>query len=229
MADKKEKKEIEVAGLEIGALILLIVLVAAWASISEYLQVLLNAFGIPHAFDTVTKYTGIYSPTLALYTKEILGICIALAFPVALFFLVGIIYCVEQLKHIRNKEKEKYDLKVEPAYEEGAKPDRVLAERWERVQTHVSSENPNDWRQAIMEADIMLDDVLTTLGYQGEGIGEKLKRVELGDMKARQDAWDAHLVRNKIAHEGSDFALTKYEAQRIINQYKKVFEEFYYI
>ncbi|MES2314767.1 MAG: hypothetical protein V4524_02405 [Patescibacteria group bacterium] len=229
MADKKEKKEIEVAGLEIGALILLIVLVAAWASISEYLQVLLNAFGIPHALDVVTKYTGVYSPTVALYAKKILSICIALAFPVALFFLVGIIYCVEQLKHIRKKEAEKYDLKVEPAYEEGVKADRVLAERWERVQTHVSSENPNDWRQAIMEADVMLDDVLTTLGYQGEGIGEKLKRVEKGDMHTLQDAWDAHLVRNKIAHEGSDFALTKYEAQRVINQYKKVFEEFYYI
>lgn len=229
MADKKEKKEIEAAGLEIGALIALIVVIAAWPSISEYLQVLLNAFGAPHAFDVVTKYVGIYTPELALYFKKTLGFIIGLAFPVSLFFLIGIIYCVEQLKYIRKKEAEKYDLKVEPAYEANVKPDRVLAERWERVQTHITSENPNDWRQAIMEADIMLEDVLTTLGYQGEGIGEKLKRVEKGDMHTLQDAWDAHLVRNKIAHEGSDFPLTQYEAQHVIAKYKNVFEEFYYI
>ncbi len=229
MADKKEKKEIEAAGLEIGALIGLIVLIAAWPSISEYLQVLLNAFGGPHALDVITKFTGAYAPSVALYLKGALNFIVVLGFPVSVFFLLGIIYCVEQLKHIRKKEKEKYDLKVEPAYEAGVKPDRVLAERWERVQSHVSSENPNDWRQAIMEADIMLEDVLTTLGYQGEGIGEKLKRVEKGDMHTLQDAWEAHLVRNKIAHEGSDFALTKYEAQQVVAQYKRVFEEFYYI
>ncbi|MDD5165033.1 MAG: hypothetical protein PHG25_00620 [Candidatus Pacebacteria bacterium] len=229
MADKKEKKEIEAAGLEIGALIALIVVIAAWPSISEYLQVLFNAFGVPHALDVITKYTGLFGPEAAVYSKKALGFIVALGFPVSLFFLIGIIYCVEQLKHIRKKETEKYDLKVEPAYEANVKADRVLAERWERVQTHVSSENPSDWRQAILEADIMLEDVLTTLGYQGEGIGEKLKRVEKGDMHTLQDAWEAHLVRNKIAHEGSDFALTKYEAQHVIAQYKRVFEEFYYI
>ena len=75
----------------------------------------------------------------------------------------------------------------------------------------------------------MLEDVLTTLGYQGEGIGEKLKRVEKGDMKSLQDAWDAHLVRNKVAHDGAAFPLTQLDAQKTINQYRKVFEEFYYI
>ncbi|HTK33368.1 MAG TPA: hypothetical protein VL335_02380 [Candidatus Paceibacterota bacterium] len=229
MADKKEKKEIEVAGLEIGALIGLIVLIAAWPSISEYLQVLLNAFGVPHILSEANKYTGSYGPLISMVGKKALDIVILLAFPVSLFFLLGIIYCVEQLKHIRNKEEEKYDLKVEPAYEADVKPDHVLADRWERVQTHISSDNESDWRQAIMEADIMLEDVLTTLGYQGEGIGEKLKRVVKGDMENLQAAWDAHLVRNKIAHDGTAFQLTKYEAQRVINLYKKVFEEFYYI
>jgi hypothetical protein len=229
MADKKEKKEIEAAGLEIGALIGLIVVIAAWPSITAYFKTIFGAFGGPTALVETNKYVDTYWPIVATVSKSLLNYILILAWPVSLFFLIGIIYCVEQLKHIRKKEAEKYDLKVEPAYEKDVKSNNVLAERWERVQTQISSENPNDWRQAILEADIMLEDVLTTMGYQGEGIGEKLKRVELGDMKTRQDAWDAHLIRNRIAHDGADFPLTKYEAQRVINQYKKVFEEFYYI
>ncbi|MEZ4200307.1 MAG: hypothetical protein R3B69_01740 [Candidatus Paceibacterota bacterium] len=38
-------------------------------------------------------------------------------------------------------------------------------------------------------------------------------------------AWAAHLVRNKVAHAGSDFILTKKLAQETVTQYKMVFEE----
>jgi hypothetical protein len=80
-----------------------------------------------------------------------------------------------------------------------------------------------------LEADIVLDDILTSLGYQGDGIGEKLKRVNPGDMKSLNEAWEAHKVRNQIAHEGSQFPLTQHEANRVVNLYKKVMEEFYFI
>jgi hypothetical protein len=36
-------------------------------------------------------------------------------------------------------------------------------------------------------------------------------------------------VRNKIAHEGSDFVLSKQEAERTIGLYEEVFSEFNYI
>ncbi len=225
----KDKKEAEVVGFEIGAIFLIIFLVAAWPAISSYLSTIFDALGGHTLVVQGTSLSNTYGPTAISLTKNILGFLIGLSFVVSFFFLVAIIYCVEQTKHIRKKEEEKYDLKVEPAYEVGAAGNTVLADRWSKVQHHVTSENPNDWRQAILEADIMLEDVLTTLGYRGEGIGEKLKRVEKGDMSTLQDAWEAHLVRNKIAHEGSEFPLTQHEANRVINLYKKVFEEFYYI
>ena len=229
MADKKEKKEAEVIGLEIGALIALVVFIAAWPSILAYLQIIANALGLSALFNEVTSFFNVFGPQAGDLFRSFLNFIVVLSFPVSLFFLVGIVYTVEQLKHIRKKEEEKYDVKVEPAFESNVKNNAVLADRWEQVQTHVSSENPSDWRQAILDADIMLEDVLTTLGYQCEGIGEKLKRVEKGDMKTLNDAWEAHKVRNQVAHEGTGFPLSKYEAQRVINMYKRVFEEFYYI
>jgi hypothetical protein len=101
--------------------------------------------------------------------------------------------------------------------------------RWELVIKHVESENPGDWRMAIMEADIMLDEMLDKQGYHGESIGDKLKQVEKSDFNTIDEAWEAHKVRNQIAHEGSEFLLTQRRAKEIISMYEKVFREFYMI
>ena len=144
-----------------------------------------------------------------------------------LFF--GIIYCVEKLKEIRKRESEIYDLKIEAGYEEVKKGDTELANRWDKVKILIESSNENDWRQAIIEADIMLADLLTKIGYKGEGIGEQLKRIEKSDFQTLDQAWEAHKARNAIAHEGSDYVLNQNEARRIISLYRQVFEEFYSI
>lgn len=155
---------------------------------------------------------------------------VAISIPVALFFLIGIIYTTERLKYIRKKEAEKFDLKVEPAFEDtGAAGNVNLSARWEKVGALINSGNQNDWKQAILEADIMLDDILTGLGYRGETIGEKLKRVQPGEFKTIEHAWAAHQVRNRIAHDGSAFQLTHHDANETIQHYRRVFEEFYYI
>ncbi len=168
-------------------------------------------------------------PEIVLAVNKLFGFLVGVSFALSLFFFIGIIYCVEQLKRIRRKEADMYDLKVEPAFEDVTTGDMAMANRWENAVKHVSSNNPNDWKQAILEADIMLDNLLTRLGYKGESVGEKLKRVNPGDMKSLNDAWEAHKVRNQIAHEGSNFSLEHHVAKQVINRYRKTFEEFYYI
>jgi len=160
--------------------------------------------------------------------KTILGIFIGISIPISLFFFIGIIYCVEGLKRIRNKEAEIHDLKVEPGFEAGNAGDTALAHRWEKATNYMASENENDWKQSIIEADILLDDLLTRMGYRGESVGEKLKRVQPGEMKTIRDAWDAHMVRNDIAHRPG-FVLDHHAAKEAYQKYRKVFEEFYYI
>lgn len=102
-------------------------------------------------------------------------------------------------------------------------------ERWEVILEHIESGNPNDWRLAILEADIMLGDMLDKLGYRGESIGEQLKSVDKSDFTTIDDAWEAHKVRNLIAHEGANFTIPDREAKRIVGLYKNVFEEFNFI
>ena len=98
--------------------------------------------------------------------------------------------------------------------------------RLDDVLQHSTSSKPNDWKLAIIEADIILDDILKQKGYAGNSLGERLKSISPSQLESLQDAWEAHKVRNRIAHEGSDFILTQRLAQETVNRYQRVFAEF---
>jgi uncharacterized protein YhhL (DUF1145 family) len=102
-------------------------------------------------------------------------------------------------------------------------------ERWIAIERMSESMNANDWRQAIIEADIVLEEMLDRIGYDGLTVADKLKNVEPSDFRTLQEAWQAHKVRNRIAHDGSAFQLDHVQAKRVIGLYRQVFEEFYYI
>lgn len=107
--------------------------------------------------------------------------------------------------------------------------EKIQNEKWNIIEEHINSENPNDWRLAILEADIALGELLDKLGYRGEGIGEQLKSVDKSDFTTIDDAWEAHKIRNLIAHEGASFLISEREAKRVIALFKKVFDEFDYV
>ena len=114
-------------------------------------------------------------------------------------------------------------LAVSNAEEETLDP---VVERWKKVLEHASSENPSDWRIAVIEADIILDDLLSVLNLPGSTIGDKLKAVEPSDFLTLDKAWEAHKARNMIAHQGSNFLINQREIHRIISLYEAVFREF---
>lgn len=106
---------------------------------------------------------------------------------------------------------------------------RQATERWGYIQSLLKSYNTNDWKQAVIEADIMLEEMLREAGYAGDGVGDMLKNANTEDFTTLQSAWDGHKVRNSIAHTGAGFKLSKQEAEKAISKFKEVFEEFYYI
>ena len=147
---------------------------------------------------------------------------------VSLLFIMGIIYVkfkigqMERAKKLETKIKQAEEKKV---IRQAASENK----KWKKVIEHVTSPNPSDWRLSILEADILLGELLTKMGYKGEGIGEQLKSVEPSDFTSLNEAWEAHKIRNSIAHEGSDFVLSQREAKRVIGLFEQVFKEFYFI
>jgi len=63
-------------------------------------------------------------------------------------------------------------------------------------------------------------------GYAGNSLGERLRSISPSQLSTLDDAWEAHKVRNQIAHGGADFVLTKRLAEETINRYRRVFGEF---
>ena len=111
-------------------------------------------------------------------------------------------------------------------YVETAKSEKVGNPMWERILKNSDSLNENDWRLAIIEADIMLDELLEKMGLVGETIGDRLKTVQSADFKTIDAAWEAHKIRNQIAHEGGEFIINQHETKRVIGLYESVFQEF---
>ncbi len=140
--------------------------------------------------------------------------------------LVGIIYCIRGIVAVRKKETEYYNAPKIISHDVSEKPKN---EKWLHIEELTSSENPNDWRLAILEADILLDELINLMGYKGETMGEKMKSIEASDFSTLDQAWEAHKVRNQIAHTGSDFILTLHETRRVVDLYRQVFEEFHFI
>lgn len=222
MDDEKEKP----SGADgITIIIVCIVILAA----APFILSTLDVSAIP-GVELISKFYATNSHSFYEWLKNTLGWMVGLSLVMSTALLFMIVYCVERIKTIRGIESEKYDMPIEQAYVQGEHTgDPEMARRWTTVVEHIESTNPNDWKQAILEADIMLDDLLSNMGYRGESIGEKLKRVDSAHFQTVQDAWAGHKVRNQIAHEGSAFILNQMDARAVIQQYRKVFEEFYYI
>ncbi|OGC80697.1 hypothetical protein A2943_02270 [Candidatus Adlerbacteria bacterium RIFCSPLOWO2_01_FULL_51_16] len=98
--------------------------------------------------------------------------------------------------------------------------------RWERVVALISTPDENNWRLAILEADTMLEELLNEQGYTGETVGEQLKSANPLQFTTLDLAWQAHKVRNAIAHLGQAYPLLEREARATIDLYARVFEEF---
>lgn len=137
------------------------------------------------------------------------------------------IYSHKKIREIDHEEEKIYGRKIDEAGENAvAHVVDKSEEKWLKIVAHANSENPSEWRVAIIEADIMLEELLRASGYHGESIGDMLKSVEVGDMVTLDAAWEAHKVRNRIAHSGTDFDLTDRETRRVISLFEAVFKEF---
>ena len=147
-----------------------------------------------------------------------------LAVVFSLIFLIGMGFFSSKLLDLRREEREAI-FKQEAVFETELAPKNS---RWEKVLKEIDSEYPANWNQALIEADKMLEEVVGTLKLPGENLGEKLKQIERSDFLTLDDAWEAHKVRNRIAHEAG-YELGQHEARRVIILYERVFREFDFI
>jgi hypothetical protein len=142
----------------------------------------------------------------------------------SVLFIVGIAYTVTQLFEINKKRK----LVTVPNIWADLPAEKRLS-KWDGVTRRMKSESAADWSMAIIEADSIMDDIMKRIGYRGESFGERLKNIEPSDFDSLQDIWEAHKVRNRIAHEGANFKISRDEALRTVKLFEKGLKELEYI
>lgn len=158
---------------------------------------------------------------ISLWAAHLWSIVSTISFLMTLIAVAILVYSTARMRQIKHDEHHLYD-----TIQNGELEVQVDHARWGHVTSLIESAQANDWRQAIIEADIMLDDLLVQLGYKGDTVGDKLKSADPSRFKTLEDAWAAHKVRNEIAHQGSAFPLSNHLAYRTIKQYEAVFREF---
>ncbi len=85
---------------------------------------------------------------------------------------------------------------------------------------------PNNFRQAILEFDKLLDLILRKMEIAGNTLGDRLKNAHgLIDDSSYQRLWSAHKVRNKLAHD-SEIEIMSWEAKTAIEDYEVGLEKF---
>lgn len=146
---------------------------------------------------------------------------------VAILASIGILYVFNAVSVIDTKQKSKWHREPVKQPEDPSLLRRK--EMWNEVVKRLSTPFEADWKLAILEADTILSDLLIDLGYTGETLADKLKKISKEKMVTLDNAWSAHRMRNRVAHEGPSMTLTKDEAERTLELYRRVFNEFNYI
>ncbi len=150
--------------------------------------------------------------------QEILSVLKTILGVVSVLLFVGIIYLIIRLNFI-SRAKEIRRVLITP----GSFP-RKMAKKWNKIEKRLKSNQEAELKLAVIEADKFFDDILKKIGYLGKDMGERLKKINPGQMANINDIWNAHKIRNNIVHD-IDYKLNEFEAERAIDAYKKALEE----
>jgi len=174
-----------------------------FSKIIEYTKPIIDFFSNPETWSTI----GVISALLSV------------------ILLAIIIFSLVRMVEIQIYDKKEIEHEIHEALMREKEREKNANPRWHYILTLIESPNESDWRVAIIEADSMMEEVLKEKGLSGETVSELLEGARGSGYRSIQDAWDAHLVRNKIAHDGVDFPISQIEGRRVIRMFQNFFEE----
>ena len=97
---------------------------------------------------------------------------------------------------------------------------RKVLRMWEKILKRLERGEESELKLAIIEADDLLNDVVKKMGYSGETLGEKLKKVSKVILPNLDEVFEAHKIKSYIVHDPT-YRLDIEEAKRILEIYEK--------
>ena len=87
--------------------------------------------------------------------------------------------------------------------------------RWESVLGYLDSEDETRWRAAVLEAALMLDEVLKNAGYAGDNLTQRLAGMNEAQIGNLAEVREADSVKNSVVLD-ENFRISKEEASRLV-------------
>ena len=151
---------------------------------------------------------------------KILDVLRTIGFLATLVFATLLLWLV-----LRSKEKiadklEEIKMELNPPKPGEGKYDA----RWKEVAEHLTSFREAEWKFAVIEADKIVETALQEAGFPGETIGERMTLISRDQLTSIDNLWQAHKLRNIIAHD-PNHQVTYGEVRQAIEGYEKALRE----
>jgi hypothetical protein len=101
-----------------------------------------------------------------------------------------------------------------------------VRERWEKIVELENINKPSTLREAVIEADKLVDFALSKLYPQKEKAADRLREAKSDFLNYRQDyedLWYSHKIRNELVHTVG-FELPSTEAKNVLDNFKRALE-----
>jgi hypothetical protein len=168
----------------------------------------------------------------AIFSFGFLGLLYVVLAILVIGTITLIFFLLVRMYEIRQEDEHKNKAMVVPATMLSGSTGSALDpnapvenQTWKHIRERLLSDNTSDWKLAIIEGDIYMDRVLDDKGFHGDTTSDKLKQVTPDKLPSVQLAWEVHLIRNRIAHQGAAFVLTMPEARRLLSSYQIIFTD----
>ncbi len=139
---------------------------------------------------------------------------------VSVFFVGLLLYLVSVNDYLTVRFKEGYSelLKSKPY------STIKLEEDWSEVEKQAKSESESERKMAVIQADDMIDNVLAQMGYEDDGLLEKLEGLNKEIIHNIEELRKAHKERRDIVYDPNK-SLSKEEAAKLISVYEETFKD----
>jgi len=105
---------------------------------------------------------------------------------------------------------------------------KAASQQWEEIKERLKKGDEANLKLAIIEADSLMDDILKRMGLPGATFEERLKQIEVQEIKSVENIWATHQIRDKII-QTPDFHITQEEAEAAVGNIEEVLKELEYL
>lgn len=153
------------------------------------------------------------------YYQIIIGIKI-LFIGISIFFIVLSIYILMNTQWL----KFRYTQDISEFSKFKSYEFEKFAKDWKKIMKRLETGLESEYKLAIIEADVMLEQVLERMGHIEPTIEEKINKVTPSDIPSVNELKVTREIRNDVIHD-PDYDLSQEKSKEVLSVYEKAFKE----